>query len=681
MFIIRFFLLWSLVSLHIVGGAVLFRRFFPRESPWFGFVVPALALVLVMNFTEHQVAIPTLHWLLPLTTGLCLWLIVSPKTQWKALRLPTIIFLASFLFTFFLRFLKPNIAGVRDGIYDMQFVASFLMGQKLPVESTWIPPLQLINYYAFGHYGCSVLIRFFGFDLGTGFNVSAALISAWIYLLTAGLSWQISRGKLWITILAPILVVCAATGSTGYLWLMIKDLQPEDSATLYSRIDDPNALKLTLFHYLTPVYMYNRHELLVPGWWSWLGIFHSTSIGQFITLLTTFSIAEIVRPKRANWGWICCAGSVPLMLVASTWGFPYVALLACTGLAAAWYLGRIPKNPRAVIVGLGLIAACVTPMLLYYLTAGTPIHGPVFGDEHTQIAEFFIQWWPIYLPWLALLLTCRRNNPVVNVVLFMTPLGFAAVEYYSVGARFDMTGKIWGFIFCAAWATFLPSIATSRFWAYRILFGLIVINSALSLCFWTTYYWKSIKMDDLGQIDGKGDLAIERPKARILNALIPLKNQIIASGKSSWSFSESARLANFSGNRSYIAWSFNCDNDMFRNGVGEGERREKSLNEFYDGKKENPLLFLREHDIAAVVVWPDDNISDDVLAKLKRQLAPSYDYEDLRDADNQNPPNCGIFLYHPNILKEVPSLLTPPPPPAPAPAPATPPSPAPAAKP
>jgi len=275
-----------------------------------------------------------------------------------------------------------------------------------------------------------------------------------------------------------------------------------------------------------------------------------------------------------------------------------------------------------------------------------------------------VQWWPIYLPWLALLLTCRRIHPAVGIVLFVSPVAFLAVEYYTVGARFDMTGKIWGFIFCAAWATFIPAIASSRFWVLRILFGLIVINSALSLCYWTTYYWRTVNKDDVGHLEGKGDIGLEPKKGRILNALIPLKNQIILSGESFWSFCPSARLANFSGNRDYITWSFNCDNDMFRNGLGEGWRREKVLNDFYTAKMADPLLYLRQRDIAAVVIWPDDDIKDDVIAKLEQQLAPSYQYEDLRDVDNHDPPNCGIFLYHPNLLRELPPPPPPPPPPA-----------------
>jgi hypothetical protein len=660
LFIVRFCLLWFLVSAHVVGGAVLFRRLFPRESPWFGFVVPALAFVLVMNFTEHIVAIPTLRPLMPFTTLGSLWLMVSPKTNWRRLRLPAIIFLASFAFTLFLRFLKPDIAGARDGIYDLQFVATFLTGQTLPAESVFIPPLPLIYYYPFGHYACSVLIRLFGLDLGTGFNVSGALLSAWIYFLVAGVAWQVGRRRRWLTILSPILVACGATGASGFLYLTLKDVNPEDTATLYSRWDYfPGDQHNVLYHFLHPIYMYSRHELLVPGFWSWMGIFHSSPMGQFIALVATLAITEMLRPRRADWPWILCAGSVPLMLVASSWGFPYAVVLVSVALAAAWLLRRRPLHPREVLLGLGAIIVGFAPMLLYYLTSSTPPSAWVSGDEHTQVLEFFVQWWPIYLPWLGLLLTWRRVHPAVWVLLIVTPIAFTAVELYGFGARFDMTGKNWGFIFAAAWAVFVPAVATSRSRILRAVFGLIVFNCVLSLFYWMDFYYRTVDPKDVGQLEGKGDLRLDNSKARILNALLPLHNRIITTGKSSWSFCPAARLALFSGNRDYITWSFNCDNDMFRNGVGEGWRREKVLDDFYDGKNPDPLLYLRQRNIDAVVVWPDDNTPDAVLAKLQRQLAPGYQYQDLRELDDHTSPNCGIFLYHPNLLHELPPSLTP----------------------
>src|ERR1700728_459262 len=131
MLLLRAFFLWSLVSLHVVAGAVLFRRLFGRDSSWFGVLVPMLAFCLVLNFIEYFIPIPSLLWLLPMTTlGSILILIrpdfstkrlhlpfeVEPDFSWEGLRLPIGIFLGSFAFTFFIRSIEPDIQASSDGL-------------------------------------------------------------------------------------------------------------------------------------------------------------------------------------------------------------------------------------------------------------------------------------------------------------------------------------------------------------------------------------------------------------------------------------------------------------------------------------------------------------------------------------------------------------------------------------
>jgi hypothetical protein len=53
MLLLRAALLELLVCYHVIGAAVLFRRLFPRESPWLAFVVPTLLVMCVCNFVEH----------------------------------------------------------------------------------------------------------------------------------------------------------------------------------------------------------------------------------------------------------------------------------------------------------------------------------------------------------------------------------------------------------------------------------------------------------------------------------------------------------------------------------------------------------------------------------------------------------------------------------------------------
>ncbi len=57
---------------------------------------------------------------------------------------------------------------------------------------------------------------------------------------------------------------------------------------------------------------------------------------------------------------------------------------------------------------------------------------------------------------------------------------------------------------------------------------------------------------------------------------------------------------------------------------GETDVRTKLNNDFYLGKCPDPLGFLTANNIEAVLIWPDDKISDDLVAQLKKQLAPTY---------------------------------------------------------
>ncbi len=252
--------------------------------------------------------------------------------------------------------------------------------------------------------------------------------------------------------------------------------------------------------------MYDRHELLVPGWWSWMGIFHSTSIGQFITLLATLSITEIVRPKRSTWPWICCAGSAPLMLVASTWGISLCHAPCSHGsglvLVPEAHTAKSARGAARPGPYRGLPHADAA----YYLTSSTPIHGLVSGEEHTQNRGIPRAMVADLSSLVRFAFGLPQDSSRGGHRPFRSSPGVFARRILHGRRPLRHDGEIWGFIFCAAWATFLPAIATSRSRVFRLLFSLIVINSALSFCYWTSYYWQTIDPKDLGEMEGKGDL-------------------------------------------------------------------------------------------------------------------------------------------------------------------------------
>jgi hypothetical protein len=646
MLILRVLLVWTMVSVHVVGGAALFRRLFPRESPWFGFIVPALALVVGLNFIEHGIAIPTLQWLLPITFGVCLWQMVSRKTSWSLLWFPTVIFLASFSFTLFLRCLTPDIARVRDGVIDLHFISDFCMGQTLPPESTWVSGLKLQYYYAFPHYAASVLIRLLGLDIGTGFNTSSALVSAFVYFLIGAIAWRIGKRRYWIVAVSIVLTASAMAGSTPFLWLFEPYFKEPIDTTVLLNHADGSGHYFPFDNLLHPIsYNYGTHELIPPGYYTWIGSFHSVTVGQFIILFLVFCLVEMTRMRRADFPWIGSIGGCLLLIVCSTWGLPEGVFMLLAG--AGWCAcKRIhPHDWRAVTLGVGLLVLCLSPMLLDFLLTRAPSLEANVGDGRTQLFEFVIQWWPLYLPWAALLFYWKELPPAVRFIQVMLPSGFLWVEFSNLSNRLDMTGKLWGFIFVAGWAVLIPALCASRHLIPRVILGLLLVGGVFSTCFWIDYEHRMFVPDDLWRLNGKGEFRSDYAKGRMFNVLSTLKHQIIIPGKSIWAYDESPMLASLTGNRNYVAWAYFSDQVFYPNSYGEAAKREIEINDLYDGKNPDPLTFLRQRNIEAVVVWPGNRISDDALSKLKTQLAPEYRYEDCRNIPATNAaPNAGVFI-------------------------------------
>jgi hypothetical protein len=55
----------------------------------------------------------------------------------------------------------------------------------------------------------------------------------------------------------------------------------------------------------------------------------------------------------------------------------------------------------------------------------------------------------------------------------------------------------------------------------------------------------------------------------------------------------------------------------------------------------DPLPFLRANHIAAVLIWPGDQISDALLGRYKTQLGSDYFYIDCK---MDGPNNAGVFV-------------------------------------
>jgi hypothetical protein len=67
----------------------------------------------------------------------------------------------------------------------------------------------------------------------------------------------------------------------------------------------------------------------------------------------------------------------------------------------------------------------------------------------------------------------------------------------------------------------------------------------------------------------------------------------------------------------------------------------------------DPLSFLNGNNIAAVMIWPEDAISDQLLQQLQTQLGPEFFYIDCK-MDGTN--NAGLFIRQ-SDLEPMPGMV------------------------
>jgi len=651
MALVRDLFLWLILSFHVVGGAVLFRRYFPRESPWFGFLLPSLALPMLLNFIEHFLALPSLLWLLPITLTGLLFVVFRGGYSWEGLRVPTAVFLLAFAFTFGVRCLNPDISPTSDGLTDLSVVLNYCHGEKIPPTDNWLPTMDYRWYYSFQHYAASVVKRLLNVDGGTAVNASHALLSALTAFAAAAVAFRLSGGKAWVSVVMVFLVEAAFTGSSAYIYLTMKDPGDWLANNLsggYVRHDGN-----PLWHLLgydtghfpaddsgVPI----RRELQVSGFWSWRDEYHANSSGHFFTLFSAFVTIELLRRERSNIPWICAILIPPLVVITTLWLVLIDGILCIGAVALALTIGRRPVDGRLVAYGIGLGLIALWPTFSDLTTAPQGASLTWNPPEwRTPFWEFVIQFWPIIVLWLTLCFCWRRLPVGARWIHAIIPLFLLGIEFFNLeNDRYNTYEKMWGAVYGAGLACFFPLAIAYGKTIGRLLTVIILGCALVSLSGRLHNLWRWAPWNyGTFNLQGDGYLLADPRKARMLQVLSQLRDATVLAGHCEFNFYESPAVVVYSGNRCYIAWYFS--EEHFGH-AGESGVRTQLNNDFYAGKCLDPLGFLTANAIDAVVIWPGDKIPDDLVAKLKTQLAPTYQYEDCR-LDGTD--NAGVFLRRP----------------------------------
>ena len=649
MLLLRAALLEFLVCVHVVGAAVLFRRLFPRESPWLAFLVPTLIVMSALNFIEHFIALPQLGWLLPFTLLGLLWTMARPGYSWEGLRLPSVLFVAIFSWAFFIRCLNPSITCNTEGVADMARIVDFCLGGKLPAVDSWCPPYDHGGYYSFQHYGASLLKRLFSLDIGTGYNLGYTLLNALTVFAGAGAAYSISGGRTWIAVAIALVLLANFTGSSVLLffWDTAHAPRPDLYNVFDSRLavdigdgwNDParhNPFGWIWAHRDPPAVL----RLFTPTFNTYSSEFHANLGGHFLTLATLLAANEAFRLERSNWPWICLLIFPLVTIITATW-FMIVVTVLCVGcFATALLAARRPGNWRMVLGGSVLAFVLLWPSVNSLLAGSYPVEFHwTPRAEYTAPWEFVIQWWPIIVPWIFLCFTWLRLSLLARWIHAAVPLLLILVEVATFGDRGLTIEKMWGAVYGAGLVTFLPLVFVERSVAFRLLTAAFLFLTMIFLVAWTKMSTEYVDWQNIAfHLKGDAVFQLDPQKKRVLQVLQRLHGATVLNGKSAFAYNESPSVVGFSENRCYIAWyyqEYQCGHG------GEAEYRDKMSNAFFAGALPNPLAFLRGNEIAAVVIWPGDLIPDNLLRQFQTQLGPEYFYFDCKGG---GPDNAGVFL-------------------------------------
>jgi len=628
-----------LICLHVIGASCWFHKLFPKESPWWGFFLPALSVVILLNFIEHFVPLPTLFWLLPFSTGGFVWLMVSRDCPWAKLRLPSGLFVGTFFFVLSIKCMQPNVNFYcTEGLTDLNRILDFSLGEKVPPPDCWLPPYPHSGYYTFMHYGASVLQRLFNLNIGTAYNLGSVLLNSLVLLACAAVAHSLSNGRAWVAVLMLIVMLGGFTGSTPIQTLMhLSSPAPTKSIDITLDWDDPAKNDFAwLLHYVPPA---DAFRVYVPGCYAYYSEFHATIAGHFLALLTVFGVVEVLRRERTRFAWIFLLVVPVFTYLSCPWFVFIVGMLAGPTLVFAWTIGRRPDQSRTVIVGSVVTLALLTPTLCSFMhgSISQPIGWATYWRHDFWIIA--LQYWPTYVPWLALCFVWRNLDVTARwLLLWLIPI-FLFTEFIFFGDRQTTTEKTMGGFYGVALVVVGPLLFMQKGWVYRGISGALVLSGLITCAAWTFTIHRDTDWGG-GFMHLEGDYFIQRlPQWHAMEvALRPMHSQTILIGKNTDAWFESPCLPAFTNNRSFVGWT-NAEDAC---GCGDEARARAAVNNrFYEGTMANPLHFLKINQIAAVLVCPVDKMSDEWLARTKAQLAPEFSYVDCKGND---PDNAGVFL-------------------------------------
>lgn len=289
------------------------------------------------------------------------------------------LFLAGLLGLSLIRGFQPDILGL-EKFMDFGFIKQYLISSKLPVNDMWLAG-ESMNYYSFGHFLVSVLVRIWGVGLGVGYN----LMLAWILGTSLALSFSIivnllsphsgrvyahTRRREVLVIMGGVMgaMLTCLGGNSHVLWYLVKN----KSISGYWYADATRFIENTIHEY--------------PGYSFVVSDLHAHVLGLPIVL--AFILVLIGKGVK---GGVLLGVLLGVMAMTNTWDVAtYGLLLVVFGLVLL-INKKIKIKKLLVLAGKISIVAGITA-LPWFLNFKSFSHGVYLTGERSPLWQVGVLW-------------------------------------------------------------------------------------------------------------------------------------------------------------------------------------------------------------------------------------------------------------------------------------------------
>ncbi len=493
------------------------------------------------------------------------------------------LFLAGFAGYALVRGFQPDILGL-EKFMDFGFIKSYLSSPTLPASDMWWAGMT-INYYSFGHFWTSILIRTWGVADGVGYNLMLAFILgsslALVFSVVVGLldeDDKVTRRMTIAGIIGAMLVTLGGNSHTVWSWISKRSL----SAYWYA--DATRFIRNTIHEF--PGYSFvvsdlHGHVLSLPivlmfilvlvNWWREGGLATPRTMGVVLGVL------------------------VGLMIMTNTWDAPIYLMLLAIFFGLELLAGR---GGLAAQIKSGLIILTVALLTAGVWLAGfkSISNGVAVVTERSPVWQLAVLWAiHLIITVIALMagaLAKKKNLLVVAlgitaITLLLIPEFIFVRDIYPSHPRANTMFKLTYQAFIMMGILFGWLVGKVSSGKYRVLrmgatIGLLVLFGGLMIfprIGFNSYYanFKTYRgLDGLAFL--KTRFSEDGEIIKYLNLNRDGKNMVEAVGDS---YSETDFISALGGVPTIVGWRVH--EWLWRGGYDPVAKREEEVRRFYEG--------------------------------------------------------------------------------------------------